>query len=519
MCDIVTCALKMHMRGKGNLFKKLWLIIIFCIIFVAVGVLYAVFITPPSLFEAPDESGHFSYIHYIQAEKKLPVLHETNFYESEIEIAEDYLEGIDDYSVYEIRDDFVPNGPNWIVQHPVAYYALMSPVLALGRIFTDKLVYLIYLIRIATVLLGLVFVIYCYKLLKLLKRNNYFIAVFLSIIVFSPMIQYYFSVVSNESLVILLSMMSLYYLVKFQKFSKKSDMILFTIFANLILLTKYTGALILLPYGAFLIYLLIKKFKTREIIFSLLICIGISLVISGPFLMRNIHIYDKLLPTKNQIYTTSFDYGIIDFFASGYINEIYKHLCNFVGWVNFIGTDIYVRYFYCIIIGIGPLVFSFLKHRENNLGFNKKRYIIVAGVLLVVAVLDAVWGYFGRYNLGLYVIITLVGLVYGFYHLIRKVKAKNEHDTMMVFFIATILFVVLGFMYTHFNLFNRNGFLIATHGRYYLLLAFPFIYLVALMYDNYLNGRAYYKYIVGAVTLLCILNEAHIISYLIRLWH
>jgi hypothetical protein len=507
------------MEMEIKLLKKHWLIIVFSIIFLLKGIAYAVIITPPSLYEAPDEVGHFSYIHYIQDEKKLPVLNVTSFYRNENTMAGEYTKGIKDYSSHKISDEIMEKGCNWIIQHPPAYYALMAPILQIGRVFTDKLVYLVYLLRIATVLLGVLFLIYSYKLLKLLKRNKFFIGIFLTIAVFSPMIQYYYSVISNDSLVILLSVMSLFYLIKYQKYSNKVDMILFVVFANLILLTKYTGALILVPYALFFIYLLIKKFAPKKVILSLLICIWITLVIIGPFFARNIILYDKLLPTKNQIYSTDFDYGFFAFLAEGYINEIYKHLCCFVGWLNFVGTDIYVRYFYSALIGVGTFIFSFLKAKENNLNINKKRYIIIASFIIIISAADAVWGMSGRNNLGLYVIIALVGIIYSCYHLLANAKLNKEHDVMLIFFMITIFVVVLGLMYTHFNVFNRNGILIATHGRYYLILSFPFIYIIAHIYDNFLYDKSYYKYIACAIGLLCFANEMHIINYLMRIWN
>ena len=63
--------------------KEHFILFIAILIFVVKGVYYSVFLVPATLGEAPDEVGHFSYVHYLVDQKKLPVLYETRLYLNE----------------------------------------------------------------------------------------------------------------------------------------------------------------------------------------------------------------------------------------------------------------------------------------------------------------------------------------------------------------------------------------------------------------------------------------------------
>ncbi|MEX1307797.1 MAG: DUF2142 domain-containing protein [Eubacteriales bacterium] len=500
--------------------KKNVLIIITIAIFLLLSGVYAFYITPPTLSEGPDESGHFSYIHHLQVENKLPVLNETFFYVGD-EAYDAQGGDLSEYKAREIDDTMMDKGVNWIVQHPPFYYMVMALVLKVVRLFSDNLVIAIYAIRLATMMLGALLLVFCNKFLDLLKAEKPFKIVFLGLLAFSPMLQFYFSVISNDSMLILVTTISLYYLIKYQKTNRLLDMALFTIFTSLIVLTKYTGCLIVIPYGLYFIYVFFKAKPKKRAWLNLLVCAMIAGVLIAPHLVRNYHLYQKFLPTRNPIYQESFDYDFFSFIKIGYIAELFKHLSYFVGWYHFVGAWKLVRLLYMLIFGAGVLMVSFWQNRQVRLRFNTLVLILLGGMAALMFAADF---YYAEKSTALFsygAIIILAALLYRFYTetMHTVIKTDTEKGDMMMLFIASILVVFIGLMYTHYNLFNRSGLLIATHGRYYYGLVFPFTYLVVRSYMPLLGSKKWAKVAIACILAVYIFADIYIMTYTASIWH
>ena len=500
--------------------KKNALIIIIIAIFVMLGGIYAFYITPPTLSEAPDETGHFSYIHYLQVENKLPVLNVTSFYESDQ--AFDYeTQDFSEFKNKNIGDTLMDTGVNWIVQHPPFYYLVMALVLKVARLFSDNLVFCIYAVRAGTLMLGVLLLVFSNKLLNLLGAEKRFKLFFLSLLAFSPMLQYYFSVISNDSMLILVSTISLFYLVKYQKTNQFLDMALFAVFTSLIILTKYTGCLIVIPYGLYFIYVFIKAKPNKKAWLNLGVSALIALVLLVPHLTRNYQLYQTFLPTRNPIYQESFDYDFLSFIKIGYIAELYKHISYFVGWYHFVGAWKLVRFIYMLIFGAGVLAVSIWQNRQKRLKQNTIVLLVLGIAATLMFLLDAYYANKSTEPFSYGAIIIIAAMLYRFYTegMHAALKAKTDKGDIILLFIGSVLVVFLGLMYTHYNLFNRSGLLIATHGRYYYSLVFPFTYLIARSYRPIFSDKKWAKAVLAAILVLYVFSDIYIMVYTTQIWH
>lgn len=511
--------------------NRLFLFIIISI-FIIKGIFYAISVIPPSLGESPDEVGHFSYIHYLVNEKQLPVIRETKFFKNEHELFLNYYFGeINDYNSYilntELSECSAPNKnrdsvfnlvtgcENWIVQHPPLYYLLLSPIFYIATLFTNKIVLVIYILRVTSVFIGALFIFFCYKILDYLEKNLYFKFIFFSMVLFSPMIQYYFSVITNDSLLILFSVISLFYLLKFDRKNKIKDFVLFAIFINLILLTKYTGGLIIIPYTIYFCFVLYQAKNNLSILKVVVLGIAISLFLSGPFIFRNIQLYNSVLPTFNNLYAESFDVSFLSFINSGYLINITDVSIFEVGMKKTLRTNNFIFLMNFIILFFGGGAFILL-NKNNQEKKNRKLGLLSVGLIIVSLLVLS----FIRVDLIRLFISGIYALVifYYIFYVIQTLNFKNNEDQIIVFFIGSFIVVVLGFMYMHYNIYIINEGIRGTHGRYYFILIFQFVYFITFLYETTFKDKSYYKYIPYLIFLCTLTNEIYSIVFMYSIW-
>ena len=256
-----------------NILGKDKLIMLLLTIFICKGIFYAFVLIPPTISASPDDVGHLSYIQYLVTEKKLPVLNETGFEKqagekySQTKIGQDEL-GIDSW----IQDDEynynIENGRNWIIQHPPLYYTIGAAVYSFFSIFTSNTSLLILVIRCLSIIAGAITLVYMNKTLNLLSVSKIVKYIACVLAVFSPSVQYHFSTISNDSLVICASAVALYHLINFIKNDKMKSYYIMVIFCAAIIWTKYTGGLIVLAYAIVFLHhvLTTKKMKQSMLI-------------------------------------------------------------------------------------------------------------------------------------------------------------------------------------------------------------------------------------------------------------
>lgn len=451
---------------KNHISPKLVLLML---IFALKGVVYAVYITPPTLGTAPDDMGHVSYIQYIAATKELPVLYKTPMEMTSIEAWRAYdTRNQVDYTALEVDETFrSETGVNWIAQHPPLYYLLMTPIYMVARLFTNRFVPLLLTLRIATIPLGLATLYFAYKCLKLLRCNKQVMWCVLLVLTFSPAIQFYFSNVSNDSLLILLCAAALYFLLKYFDEKRALDYYLFVACCGGIIITKYTGGLIVVGYVIWFVVHSLRVNGWRKTL-QLLVKGGLlALAIVGPVLARNIVIYGELMPIYDDN-TRLYDYTIRQFlFESTYLSEIVRHILGLLGWEYYVRLSEWLQYF-----AVTVLVLSAFLYTSRRI---KREYHWLVFVLSVTAL--GVW--MELLNQSLLVSLAVVSTALIFVVLLIPQSDELPEDRERNFFLVCCLAIVLiGYGISHYIIYLHRGVPGATHGRYFYIALLPALYVI-----------------------------------------
>lgn len=443
---------------------------ILMMIFFIKGIVYATYIVPPMMGMAPDDIGHFSYIQYLALERKLPVLNETTMEEIPLLSFTESKKGI--FSDQKLNDYFhSTNKNNWIIQHPPLYYLLLTPFYLITTYFTKKLAKTLVILRIITVLFGVLTIYIIFKILQDLKTNFYVNSCILFSFVFSPAIQYYFSNVTNDSLLIFLCTLALFFLIHFFTTKNKKFFFFFVISSACIILTKYTGGLILIGYILLFLVWQIKNQGLKETLFLSVQGLIIGIVIIAPYFYHNFLLYGNIFwpenvispPPKSGLSFTKF------FIESKYFDKIYQNICILIGWTNNIGANYFVMLYNAIIIAFSGCLFQ----KEITNKFYKLLIISISTLSFILSYT------FLDLNLSTSIVIGAslsIGL---------SLLYQNDINKIINFGLyISILIVFLIYLYQHFNIYLDYGYLKALNGRYYYIIFFPVTYLIFLPIKN-----------------------------------
>lgn len=492
---------------------KFNIVILIILLFIIKGSFYSIFVIPPTLGEAPDEVGHYSYIQYLYYNKSLPQINETYMYRNSWEIFGEYFyeEEYDNDGV--IREDSAYSGsPNWIVQHPPFYYLIMTVFYSIIRIFTDHTIFIILYLRIINVLMGGLSLFFIYRTCKELKLYNMITISILIIISFFPMNSYIFSVINNDNLVILLSVISIYLWVKVKdgiynnvKLIRKKEFYLFITVLALIVLTKYTGAVFVFAMGVVILMNIAKTKNFRRLFDFAIGAIAIFGIIVLPFLARNYLLYDhNLFPTASYGEThIMHNISIYNFLVDLQFPFIY--IRNFVmcdGWKSPVYADRYTfsLFMSSFIIGLSGYIYSFKDNIKKLMSLN---YVLIIFGLFV---------YFYRGEHLSFLLFISIFLVSAVHQLVQK-GFSIEKDFIMIIVVSAIAFT--GKLY---QVAMMRGSLGAMHGRYTLFVLFPLVYFVIIGFKNYITKETLWYKINIISFLIFFSTEIYNISRLVYNW-
>jgi 4-amino-4-deoxy-L-arabinose transferase-like glycosyltransferase len=262
--------------------EKLLLALI-VLVYVALGVLYAV-MTPP--WQAPDEPAHYNYVRYLVEQRRFPILQIGDYDQA-------YLSEITDQkfdpalSIDPIRYEF---------HQPPLYYLLAA---AIDAIFSGTLLPL----RLLSVLLGAGVLVAAYLVGKTMYPAQGWVALgMVAFIAFIPQHIAMTAAVENDTLAELIIALVLVGLLRWLKSSAQSTMparklVGIGVLIGLGLLTK-TTAYITVPLA--LITILLKyrvgkgPFDTQTAIKAIAYLLLPALVLSLPWFVRNASVYGNL---------------------------------------------------------------------------------------------------------------------------------------------------------------------------------------------------------------------------------
>lgn len=495
--------------------KKYWFLILLIIIFIIKGVFYAKDIIPATTGQAPDEVGHVSYIQYIAGEKKLPVLNETNMEKETILLYCKYVfEHYPDIEYMDFKNDTYnfefSTSVNWIAQHPPLYYICAAPVYALSTLFFDSLVHSIIMVRMLSVIFGVLFLIVVYNIGKCVGLRDVVLNSLLTFLVFWPQIQYYFATTSCDSLLTLLCALTLLVLIKYVQTDKKKYFYLFVICCAAVVLTKYTGALVLIPYICYYVWQNIKKHGLKDTVIDSLKAGILGLVLIAPVFIRNYMLYDNPLAVYVQESAenspiTNFGIFIFDY---EYFDELFSVLSLLIGWRNFLYPIDLFKLFILGLVIIAMIGYIPNKNWKSILGVNALLIVGAYGFMKLFSV---------EYASSLFFVAIILILSYIIYDFI-----KNKESDFDLFVAGTLIFVFFFFLFQQYEFSSRLGSLRTVHGRYYMIATVPMLYLIVNGIQKTIDkvhNRAIVKVAIPVlIAIIMIAFEMDVITSCLNIW-
>ncbi|MFZ1322054.1 MAG: glycosyltransferase family 39 protein [Ignavibacteria bacterium] len=146
-------------------------------------------------------------------------------------------------------------------------------------------------VRMAALLTNFVIILFFYKTGKMLGFSKKKILISMILLFSIPFVTIYTSFISPDSMLLMFSVISIYFTLRVLKFGSLKDWILCGITFGLLILSKYTGA-VFVP--AFAVFLFLKRNEINSITYEKITAVVISLlVIISPLIIWNI-IYEPV---------------------------------------------------------------------------------------------------------------------------------------------------------------------------------------------------------------------------------
>jgi len=275
-------------------------------LFLVRAFIFASFIPP---WQGPDEPLHYDYARYLQLNKKLPVLGQSDLStRTKLSLIsfyfDDFVRGKNPYAAKkslntkEIKTagrniKLNQERQNQIVGHPPLYYLVAASILSLLK--NSSLLTSIWLLRMLSALFGLGVIILTYLTVNLLFEKSKLPALAATAFVaLSPMFAHMTTVINNDSLLNLLFALFLFLLVKsIKKGLTDRRALSIGVVVGLGLLTKFFFFL------AFPLLILAFWFFRKELSLSykkLALVFLPPLVLAAAYYLRNINLYGTLQP-------------------------------------------------------------------------------------------------------------------------------------------------------------------------------------------------------------------------------
>jgi len=488
------------------------LIFILCAIFIVKGIFYAAFVIPLTMFTTPDDVGHLSYIQYIASQRRLPV-HGQAYLEISLIEAQDRYINYGEIIDFTIGEETFGTRRNWIVQHPPLYYILMAGVYSFSSLFTRQFSTILLVLRLANLAFGVASLIYLHKILSELNAKDVVRKCVLVFFVFSPALQFYFSAITNDSMLIFVCIFALYYLLKYMNTNRLKHFVIFVVGSALIFGTKYNGFMVMFAYVFFFLYYSLRYNGLRETIKLSLIGVPIGLAIILPDILFNYFQAGRAITNDGGLITgagaqrahqITFSHFL---FGTHYFSEVTRHIMVLIGWASWVTPDILVERLFAIIL-IAMTGVHFIKCRNK---VNASLTLLIGGVTF------ALFRYATpiEFSIGVVAVMSCGFMLICFYA-VKATELDGREKDIQVFFIATLLITFGVYMYTHYGLFQMHGWARGLHGRYYYIAFLPFAYLLF----NQLGEVRSKAVKLAPVALILVLSivEFHTISMTLNSW-
>jgi len=141
----------------------------------------------------------------------------------------------------------------------------------------------VHFLRFVSIAAGIVILFITFKISKWIFPQSEYLPLFpVALVAFMPKFSFMFAVINTEVFLVLFSILSFYFMLKFLKNTSQSNLILMSVFSGFAVFSKINGILvILIILVAFLILFLSKKILRIDFIKKFLIFVGITIIAGG----------------------------------------------------------------------------------------------------------------------------------------------------------------------------------------------------------------------------------------------
>ncbi len=456
-------------------------------------VLTGIFITPP--WDIPDEYGHFSYVKDMATGKGFPVMHERMI----------------DEDIWKLFSDRPKPNPNWIAQHPPAYYILNAPLYYLGSLFSESEWVSFYLIRSMSAVWGAGLLILIYKSLILGGARQTF-ALSITIITGTiPMVMFMSGGLNHDIFLSFTCSLAFWFWLKFHQDRSLKWMYSFTACLALSTMTKYTAVIIAVPLVISIPFLFKGRIQGKLKQFIIGGMITFSLL--GLWSLRNLQLTGSLFPTVDfNLRTNQPILSWIDFYTThNAFEHMYKNYIGLIGWQGHkeitSNSHIQITKAYRILFDYSFIVLSLLTVSGTFYSWfkqSKKHAYTFITLTLTLGLTLWISGFIYTHDtlitITLCIVFSMSAALMG--PPVREWSNKAQSSTWVLqltsFLLVFVIFVKVYSIYIDSNMLR------ATHGRYLFPLLIPMI--LGFLYPGFRVFPKLQKYVVFTIPLF-VINE------------
>lgn len=362
------------------------------------------------------------------------------------------------YTIY--KTGHLPTTNAMEFYHPPLFHFLCATILKITSFFGLQLSTQLELLQYLSVAISIISLIFMYKIIKKVIKNDKYIVMFLLVFSFSPLNIIMSGAINNDVLMIMNFLISMYLLLKWYEKSNIKNTILLAIFTGLCVFSKMNGSLIAIP----ILYMFIKKFTEKYdkkyIKLFALFCI-ISLPIGLWYPIRNYILFDQKL-----------FYVLTDNLEAVYIGN-YSYLKRFFSFSSSQYFDIFTHQFY---------------HDYN-----------IWPYLIKTSLFDEILFTGNIVHVFMFFIHTIL-IIINMYFIFDYCKAK-KHDTYINCFLITIFFIYLSFF-----IFNIKYPYACSMNFRYIYVTSVFAWITSLYQQNKNKNRKMYVVMRNLVYVFSILS-------------
>lgn len=385
--------------------------------------------------EAPDEYTHFDVAQFIARNKRFPVF------------GQDENMGVSEYDI-----------PGVVLKYNASYSA-MPPLAYLWQAglislwpFGEGSSYLA--ARFANLVLGLVSLCLSWLVAKEIFKKTYQRLTFALLANLTPQMLFTFSYVNSDGLLLALSWVLWWWLVRFLKRTiKLKESLLFGLTLGIAVLTRYNIApLVLVTAGVFAWRLWNQKqaHNLVGVTVKVMAALGVSLAVGGWWYVRNLLLYQDILATRQfwktyqMIYIPEGKETIISvLFQSDWLWRNWQSLWGVFGWNTILLPNFIYR---ILLVGFLMAILGLFLRKWPKF---KKRLLILSGVVLGLAMIASLWQSVtyafqpqGRYLFAAWPGLVLI-LIWGGWQWVSNDKKRLVSFLTITFLLSLDLYALL----------------------------------------------------------------------------